>query len=69
MVALFVLLTFALFIALDVVIFKNKWARVMKDAPGTVEAPQDAMYDIPEVGLTMADGKPEEEDKEKKEDK
>lgn len=66
MVALFVLFTFAGFIAIDMILNKNAWARVMKEAPGTIELPQDAMYDIPEVGLTMADGKPEDEENEEK---
>lgn len=69
MVALFVLLSFALFIALDVLVFRSKWANVLKDAPGTEEVPQDAFEHMPEVGLTMADGKPEEDEDKKKEEK
>jgi hypothetical protein len=64
MVALFVLLTFAAFIAIDLLVFRSKWAKVLREKPGTVEAPSDAMYNLPEVGLTMADGDPEEKKEE-----
>lgn len=67
MVAIFVLLTFVAFIAVDLLVFRSKWAKVLREKAGTVEAPEDAMYNLPEVGLTMADG--EREEKKEKEDK
>ncbi|MBD3410104.1 MAG: hypothetical protein GF419_07855 [Ignavibacteriales bacterium] len=65
MVAIFVVLTFATFIAVDLIVFRKKWAKTLSDAPGTAEVAGDKLYNIPEVGLTMADGQPEEEDEEK----
>lgn len=60
MVALFVVLAFVLFIGVDLLLHKKAWFKVLKEEPGTYEAEEGAMEHMPEVGLTMADGKPEE---------
>lgn len=64
MVALFVLVTFAAFIGIDILLHKAQWATVLREAPGTQEATGEELYNLPEVGLTMADGKPDEDKKE-----
>jgi hypothetical protein len=46
---------------------KNKSLAAMREAPGTGEAARgETMRNVPEVGLTMADGKPEDDAEENK---
>ncbi|MBD3410105.1 MAG: hypothetical protein GF419_07860 [Ignavibacteriales bacterium] len=67
MVLVLAIIGTALLMGAGYLISKNKSLAAMRETPGMGEAARgETMQNVPEVGLTMADGKPEDDAEEKK---